>query len=241
LKATLLDWIYPPKCILCENIILLTKERWMCNNCQNSLDYVKNITCIKCGIPYDTENKICLDCKKREFSYTKNHAILKYDEVSKHLIFKFKYSNHAEVGKALISIIINNIDVDIFKGVDFLTPVPVHKKRLKTRGFNQAEILSRELSKHVGIPTINKLIIRVKNTTPQSKLTPTQRDENLKDAFMFNDKYNIEGKVIMVVDDIYTTGRTLDECSKILLKNKSGNIYGLTLSIVVKEKDKRMM
>lgn len=233
MKVKILDLIYPPRCIVCENILEFTKHRWFCENCKEVLTLIEGHLCKKCGVP--TNNDVCTDCKNRNLSFKKNYPILEYDEITKNIIHKFKYFKEKEIGEALALYILEKTSKDIFKNINILTPVPIHKNRLKKRGFNQAEILCKHISKNIDIPMMKDLLMREKDTKSQNRLTPIEREKNLKGAFIFNKKYNVKGKNIMIIDDIYTTGRTITECSNILLNNNCKEAYSLTISIVVKK------
>ncbi len=123
-------------------------------------------------------------------------------------------------------------NIEDYKNIDYITPVPIHKNRMRTRGFNQSYILAKEISKYINIPVIPDLLLRTKNTKAQSGLTPIGRENNIKGAFVFNKNYNIYEKNIAIVDDIYTTGSTINECAKTLSYFRPKSIISITLSIV---------
>jgi competence protein ComFC len=220
---------------VCENIIPLKSERWFCSGCDTGFEFIKGSTCNRCGLPESKE--FCNDCKNKEFYFNKNTSIIVYDDVAKHLIYKLKYGKSAEVGLALGVLMYKNVDPKVFNNIDYITCVPIHKSRKKIRGFNQAEILCTEISKRNGIITIKDLIKRVKNTKPQSSFNNKQREENLKNAFAINSKYDIKGKRILIVDDIYTTGATLNRCASVLIQNGAIKVDGLNLCITLKKEN----
>ena len=233
MKYSFLDWIYPPKCVVCDNIIPLNYERWFCYNCKDIFTFIKEPTCKTCGNPQEDEVDICSMCAKQKFFFKQNTSLFIYEDIPKLLIYKFKYGKNAEIGKAMAKLMYNNINKDVFKHIDFIVPVPIHRARRRTRGFNQAEILCNELNKFNEIPNINDLLVRTKNTKPQSGLSFVERENNIKDAFKFNKKYDIKDKNILIVDDIFTTGRTLNECSKVLVNANARNVFGLNFCTVL--------
>ena len=121
--------------------------------------------------------------------------------------------------------------MDEFLNFDYLVPIPIHEKRRKERGFNQTEVLVKELSKLSGIPYDNEILLRHKQTKPQNSLTPKERKDNIKGAFFVNKADLIENKKILIVDDIFTTGSTVEEAAKELYKNGAVNVCVFTLSI----------
>lgn len=233
-----LDLIYPPKCMVCNKIIALNKARWLCDNCKNLLEYTKEPKCIKCSRPVQKEKSFCTQCANKDFSFCKNFSVYEYYGVLQSIIYKFKYGNNPNLGKGLAKLMVENLGLEFFKDFDFLVPVPLHKRKLRKRGFNQAGVLCKEISKLTGVKSLDKLLIRKKNTKSLSRLSPRERVNNLKGAFHINQKYknnNIESRSFLIIDDIYTTGSTMNFCSKILVENGAKNVCGLTIAIVVKK------
>lgn len=233
---TILEWIYPPKCMICSKIISLDKPRWICEHCFEILVYIEKPVCIKCGRPMDTEERVCSACAKKKFYFERNYAVYEYDEIMRFLIHKFKYGEHPEFGKGLGMLVAKKYHSDFLKGIDCIVPVPMYRAKEKKRGFNQAVLLSKEISKQTGIPMIKNLLLRTKKTKAQSGLTPKERENNIRDAFAMNPKFSAEGKTFLVVDDIYTTGSTLQACARMLSEAGAKEVFGLTLSISMAKK-----
>ena len=119
---------------------------------------------------------------------------------------------------------------------DYIVPIPMHPSKKRARGFNQATVLARPLSKAFGIPMAENMIKRVKKTAPQSGLSVPGREQNLSDAFAFNhNKYDITNKKILLIDDIFTSGATMNTCAKLLMDNNAANVVCLSLSIAVRD------
>jgi ComF family protein len=114
--------------------------------------------------------------------------------------------------------------------IDFLVPVPLHLKRLKQRGFNQSELLAHIVTKYYDIPTVSGLLFRVKDTHPQFNLPRTERFKNVRGAFEVKGTPFLKGKSVLLIDDIYTTGSTISECTRVLRENGANNVHVLTLS-----------
>ena len=233
----ILDLIYPPKCMICDDIIQIKEPKWICKSCVGILEYVSEPICEKCGVPTEEEKSLCTSCVNKDFSFCRNYSPYEYEGAVRAIIHKFKYGNNPQFGKGFAKLIVDKYGKEFFSEIDILIGVPMHKKKIRKRGFNQADILATEIGKLTGVESSKKVLIRKKNTKAQSSLTPRARRNNLKDAFEVNKNIDIKSKNIMIVDDIYTTGSTLEACSAILLKNGAKVVNGLTLSVVRKAEE----
>lgn len=212
-----LDWIYPPRCVFCHNIIPV--------NVYKNLDICPK--CLKYIPWYSGKNKNYLPK-----IFKNGWIVLDYDEMVKAAIMRFKYDNCPRYAKALAFLMYNYMkNIDFGVKIDYFIPVPIHKKRKRVRGYNQAELLAKELSKLSGIPYINNLK-RIKNTKPQSKLHGVEaRYNNLKNSFLLEKPEMLKDKNIMIIDDIMTTGATLEKCAlSIIDKSNCNGIYYYILS-----------
>ena len=190
----LLDLLFPPRCAVCLEIIPVTVPvSWLCADHAGEL----------------SANEAC--------GVVDNYSLFIYTGRERDIIRNFKYEFGPPMGGFMKGIIEKYADLDKLRGFDCYVPVPLHKKKQNMRGFNQAIILANALSEIVGIASVNSLL-RIKNTLPQSGLDSLERRENIKDAFIVDDslKGSVEGKYILLVDDIYTTGSTMNECAKTL-------------------------
>ncbi|MGB9894147.1 MAG: ComF family protein [Candidatus Saccharicenans sp.] len=149
----------------------------------------------------------------------------------KEAIILFKYKGYENLSRPLASLAYKALaDKGIFSGIDFILPVPLHKKREKARGFNQSELLARELSRLSSIPTLSGLLVKIKNTPAQVSLEATDREVNLKGAFQVKKIERIKGQSLLLIDDVFTTGSTLKECSLVLYEAGAKEIKALTLA-----------
>lgn len=182
--------------------------------------------------------KICPSCYQKIFSQpiiiNKNlriYALGYFNIPFNNLIREFKYHNRLFLRKifaqALSNIIINDY---YLKACDYLVPVPLHKAKLRERGYNQSEILAKEIGKIIN-KEVSNCLIRKKNTKSQTKLKEEKRIENVRNAFVFNNNYNIENKRIILIDDVMTTGATLNTCAQVLIENKAKEVFGLVIAI----------
>jgi competence protein ComFC len=195
----------------------------------SSLDYLQGITCIHCGkqlneqYPYSA----CPDCKAGVFYYKRAYSCFEYKGMGKVLMHKFKYEGKVQLSKVIAGIMEERLQNEDLK-TDAIVPVPIHEKKLEARGFNQSYVIARELGERTGLPVIDCLE-RTKETKAQYNLDRAQRHLNIVDAFSVRIRYNIDKyKSILLLDDIYTTGSTVNECSKVLKRAGAKNIYVIT-------------
>lgn len=229
---TILDLIYPRRCLLCDDLIEINNKENICSKCSVTKMYLSDNICIKCGKPLDnSSNSMCFDCSKNKHLFTQGRALWEYNHQIKESIYRYKYCNRKDYGPAYAKEMAKFFYKYIDWSIDIVTCVPLHKERLKNRGYNQSEIISRFLGQELKIQTNNKLLKRENNTKPQKDLSDIERINNIEGAFCYNMEYDCSYKNILIIDDIYTTGSTINECSKVLLNNKANNVYFLTLAI----------
>jgi len=191
---------------------------------------------------------LCEDCQAildissshQEFQ-TENLSDLYYpleykNPLIKNLIKRFKYEPFVkELAKDLASLIIAHFQLldppPNFGGGDYvLLPVPLEKRKLKWRGFNQSEEIGKEISKFLNIPLINDILFKIKETLPQVELSEKEREENIKGVFIIRNRKKISGKKILLVDDVYTTGSTMKECAQLLKKAGAKEVIGIVIA-----------
>lgn len=183
---------------------------------------------------------LCKDCFsllnfKSEFFdieyYNGVYSVLEYDRFLKPHLHSYKYENSSYYYKLFGEILAYEIESkDLFKSIDYLIPVPLHRSRKAFRGFNQSELLGEYLEKKLGIKILRNLLIKNKKTKDQHNLNENDRKKNLRDVFHIKDGSLIRDRNILVIDDILTTGTTLKNCGEILKKQGPKEIYGLTLA-----------
>lgn len=235
----LLDFIYPKKCILCKEVFPVNAdEKGVCEKCLPFFDMPLDKNCIICGRP--TKRQYCNVCdgyKNGDFHedktvyYVKNYPVFIYNEVTKTPILSLKYNGALQNTEGFKIIIRNRLKTLDLHQIDGIIPIPMHKKKEKKRGFNQAYIIAEIVSKEIGKDIFNDVIIRNKNTTVQSDKSITDRYKNLENCFVCIDKDKIYGKTVLLIDDIFTSGSTINNTAKELIKNGAKEVYSLTLSI----------
>jgi len=233
---TLLDWIYPPTCIACKALLPLNEpERFICVSCRDIFEPILHPNCLKCGAPTDAPVVHCASCRGRKFYFSHNISTFTYDELMRELINDMKFNRKKRVAQGLGILWANSTDRNL-SSVDFFIPVPMHRKKQNERGFNQAETLTIPLAKAFQIPML-PILARTVDTVPQSEVHPSRRAENVKDIFLVTDPSAVKNKNIILTDDIFTTGASLNECAKALKKAGAGDISCMTLAISVKNND----
>ena len=226
---TILDIIFPRRCAVCDTI-LSWGEGEICKECKCNIEYSFGPTCFKCGKPVREEEEYCFDCKEKEHFYRQGAALFSYEYIRLSL-YRFKYAGRKEYAKFYgkqMAIFLEKKRT-IWQA-QALVPVPLHRKRQKKRGYNQAELIARELSAYWGIPVITDLVIRCKNTRPMKQIVGTDRQNNLKKAFKLGAN-DVKLNTIIIIDDIYTTGSTIDAVSKVCMDAGIKNVYFMTVSI----------
>lgn len=230
-KKVFLQSLFPPDghCLLCRKILLF-EDAPLCNLCIDKIHYIEEETCKKCGKEErNPSSGLCDDCTFGEHYFEQGLSLFLYDLIGKKLIQEIKYYGNIKMAHWIgrkISPKLNKMSW--INEIDYILPVPLHPNRLKERGFNQAEEIVK------GIRSSNKnlqyspVLIRVKDTPHQTDLNKMQRQENIKDAFQVNDPSLIKNKNLLVIDDVYTTGSTLDACSKTLKEAGAKNVYFTT-------------
>lgn len=190
--------------------------------------------CPVCATRIETPGALCAECFSRlQFIHAhqpgKASAVV-YDDTSKQLILALKYGDKTELAPLLARMMVN-AGKEVLDGADLLTCVPLHWKRLLARKYNQAAVLASAVSKICAVPSDPLMLKRIKATPKQG--TRRERFENVKDAFAFNPDRPVKGKIIVLVDDVVTTGATADACARELLKNGAGEVRLLTFAKAV--------
>jgi ComF family protein len=204
----------------------------LCGHCRDLFESLPPPVCSRCGAPVRNS---CADCYGRVFYFSSNTSAFIYDDILRDLLHGIKFRGNKTAARGLGELWADIYGVNDFNGADYLVPVPLHFEKQRERGFNQAEILAVPLSERFGIPLAVDMLIRTLYTTPQSGLSPRGRVENVSGAFQFNQSCNINNKKILLIDDIYTTGASLNECAKILHENGASEIFCMTLSMRLKK------
>jgi ComF family protein len=236
IKEFLLDIFFPKTCLSCGR-----EGNWLCEDCIATLDIQNWCLCPVCQKRV-LDYKTCKNCRKIT-NLTGLFTPLSFENpLIKKIIHQFKYEPFLkELKEPLSYIIISHLNLielprtfflkEKGAGHEFLLiPVPLHKSRLRWRGYNQAEEIAKELSKSLDLQIENNCLIRRKSTTPQTELTGLERKENIKGIFVLQNPERIKGRKIFLVDDVYTTGATLEECARVLKDAGAREVWGLVVA-----------
>lgn len=218
-----MDWIYPPRCAACS-----TPGVRLCSACTTSIKVIdQQRVCPMCGIP-QTTTELCQECATVSPAFTALRSWGLYEGALREAIHKLKYRNDLGVSEELarpLSALLTGTGWH----VDLISPVPLSRKRLKTRGYNQAAMIARWVSFTNRIPFYPGVMVRSKDTISQVGLSGEERRLNVLEAFEANPAI-ATGKSILVIDDVATTGATMQACALALLKSGASHVYGLTLA-----------
>lgn len=227
-----LEALYPSqiKCIVCGCELDDNYTASVCPVCYAHLPKHSEKVCLKCGESLDSLANYCLNCKRsvnRYFSVAR--APFLYDGQIIKLIHNLKYFGQKYVGEYLSEFLVEEYTLNKFNA-DLVVPIPLNSNRLKQRGYNQAETLCKSFGEKLGLKINNTNFIRTIDTPTQTALNKAERKKNLENAFKVIDKHIFKGKTILLIDDVYTTGATLEEASKTLLKSGVKSVVCLTLA-----------
>lgn len=215
-----LPLLYPRHCPVCG--VLLPYGNLLCRKCAPELPFVEEPVCLACGKPVSSSRQeYCYDCRTFPKSFRGGLALFIYNEKTRPAMASFKYHNRRMLSQFFAREIAVRHGPDILRRKpDLLVPVPVHRHKRRQRGYNQAELLARDLSVLLGVPCCGDLLLRITDTPPQKMLRPQARLNNLQDAFSVNPaRQSLLAHIssVLLIDDIYTTGATMEICSRILL------------------------
>ncbi len=230
LKEYLLDMVYPKTCPVCSRIP--EKGELICKGCKTKLPYIKGPRCMKCSKPIlDKEMEYCYDCREKVHSYISGRALWVYDDNMSQSIARFKYKGSLEYAEFYGEEITTHYGKWIKAHGDILVPIPLHKRKKRIRGYNQAEILAEVIGKKLQMPVKSRLLYRIRDTLPQKELNDKERLKNLSKAFEVDREHFFPVDKVILVDDIYTTGSTIEACAKILYKAGVKEVYFLSICI----------
>lgn len=201
----------------------------ICPGCQKELKLIGEERCEKCGKRIADGSGLCSDCRQHDRSFVQCRSLMDYDERMRDIMADIKYNSKREYLSLLALLTADRLGEWITeKQIDYIIPVPVHESRLRKRGYNQSEILCEDIGMYLDIPVRKEIIVRNKNTAAQKELNAGERMLNLQHAFGVQKKLPY-GCTVLVVDDIYTTGSTMECCSSCLIRAGAVSVYGISI------------
>lgn len=234
---TALDMLLPPRCLATGEIVdhpgMLASAFW------TQLRFIEDPFCNTCGIPFSFDlgaGALCAACIEREPLFNQSRSAVVYNEASRKLILTFKYGDRLHAVDTFAPWMIRSGQGLIEKS-DVILPVPLHHRRLRERRFNQSALLAQAIAKRVSLPYLPNALLRIRHTISQQGLSAKERDQNVHGAFVVNKSHvkNLAGKNILLVDDVFTSGATLNECARILKAAKVAEVNVLTIARVTRE------
>jgi len=248
-----LDYLLPHRCPLTGDIVeaqgMLSPQAW------KNLNFIIDPFCMRCGHPFEFDDfmpahpqlksmagidhpdsvaRICSDCSNRPPRYGVMRSVFIYDDASRDLILGFKHADQTYLSP-IFAPWLKRAGEEFIQQADFILPVPLHSLRLLKRRYNQAGLLAQYLSKNVQVPVLLDGLRRMRDTKSQGYLSPQKRRDNIEGAFIVPPKKRalLKNKRVILIDDVYTTGATIDECVKELIKHGVSNVDVLTIARVL--------
>lgn len=241
LAGKAIDIVLPPRCLLSGEIVeapgLLAPQQW------SRLNFIEAPFCGRCGMPFpfapETGSSVaflCGACLDHPPVFDQARQALVYDDASRDMILKFKYGDKLHFRKTF-ALWLKRAGADLLPQTDILAPVPLHRFRLWKRRFNQAALLSFALAEESNIPCVPDLLERTRATSPHRGMSPRERRTNVRGAFAVREQHisALRGKTVMLIDDVHTSGATLNECARSLLDGGARKVYAVSLARVTKD------
>lgn len=220
LRRVLLDLVFPPRCISCHH-----PGEWFCSECRSHVHHIAPPICRRCGQPLS--DGTCAHCRRMPLHLDGLRAVAFFEDPLRQIIHRFKYESRPELGRSL-ACLLDEYLIENPLPVDVIVPVPLHPQRERARGFNQSLILARELASRKNLPLWYNVIERCRLTQPQVDLNLPARFENVRGAFQVVG--DVQERRILLVDDVCTTGATLDACGLALKESGACSVWGLALA-----------
>jgi ComF family protein len=232
-----LDILFPPLCHVCKSFIPEAGALHLCSDCREKIVPVSSPLCTVCGIPFNTENGIdhvCGSCSVNPKPFVSARSAVCFLGPAQELIHRLKYGKKTHLARPLGFLTAGPLAPFAAEtGVELIVPVPLHPRRLRERGFNQALLFAQILSKTFDVPLARNNLRRIRWTEPQINLSGDDRIKNVRGAFSVKNPERFKGKTILLVDDVYTTGSTAAECAKVLKLNGAGPVHVATVARAV--------
>lgn len=234
LGRSFLDLCFPIPCAGCGRKWLLHHEGFWCESCLEKIPWISSPICPQCGRPFpkspSSPDHLCGDCLLSTFSFDYARSAVQHAGIVRDRIHQLKFGGHLHWVPALAELLLRTIEREKAPRAQIIVPVPLHVKRVRERGFNQAALIAGVMARRLGVPVRFDVLVRRFWTAPQTRLNRSQRLENVKGAFQVSLSSEIRGRIVLMIDDVFTTGTTLNECAKVLKESGAAEIHALTVS-----------
>ncbi|HVF85840.1 MAG TPA: ComF family protein [Abditibacteriaceae bacterium] len=241
LSQLLLDAVFPPRCAGAQNGCEVWSRDLFCGSCTQTLQPITPPFCTICGAPFDFLSQtadVCDKCRANRYQaaapFDGVRSLYFFEGAIRRAVHHFKYEGKTALSAPLAALMNSFLRQSSTRFVDIealthIVAVPLHGRRKRGRGYNQSELLARQLGRLTGV-SFDSILVRTRPTTPQVELSIRERAINVQGAFRLKPNANIEGATILLIDDVYTTGATLRECARVLQNGGATHVYGLTLA-----------
>lgn len=235
----ILEKLYPPVCVFCSSVLPSDRTRkkinavdGICETCAVRVKAIQEPRCMKCGKPVrKKEQEFCHDCEKKEYAFDGGCSLWIHKMPVNQAIYRYKYANRRIYGKVFAKELWKHYRNQLRQWeVEQIIPVPLHDKKRRKRGYNQAELIANRIGIWSGITVDSRSVIRIKNTTPLKQLNDQERNRALNNAFAVKSTWK-QAQNVLIIDDIYTTGCTLHHIAQVLKQAGAEKVYFLTISI----------
>ena len=235
-----LDAVLPPQCLACG--VLTQTPGALCAVCWAKIVWLAPPMCACCGTHFEfdpapraTESVLCAPCLAERPSFERARAVFRYDEASRNLVLAFKHADRTH-GAPAFGQWLARAGAELLAEADIVTPVPLHWTRLAWRRYNQSALLAHQVAQASGVPCIPDLLRRVRRTPTQGERGRAARRRNVRRAFAVSQRHGegLAGRRVVLVDDVFTTGATVEECTRVLLENGAASVAVLALARVVR-------
>lgn len=223
--AKVLDAFYPCVCVSCHTRIA-DQKMWICGRCYDNLSFLPAQYCEKCGYP--TEAGECSNCAENSYVFTQALSVFMFEDPARSMVHALKYSGLSEIADWFGNQMFKHILAEKqFTEIDLVTAIPLHRVRRRDRGFNQSDLIAKALAKRINKPYSGSVLVRKLNTLSQTILDAKTRRKNIKGAFRIG-KTSPAGKSILLIDDVFTTGTTVNEAARVMLDSGAKEVFVMT-------------
>ncbi|MBI4484314.1 MAG: ComF family protein [Acidobacteria bacterium] len=232
----LLSLFYPDRCLLCDRFVA---SRKMCSVCEACWSKVRpqEEGCSRCGLPLQVPEGAawqCQDCRSGSFTFSVARSFAVYENPFRDIIHCFKFRGRRNLAAPLACRLQSVYEREPALASDVVVPLPLHRRRLRERGYNQSLLLAKPLARRLDLALEPDGLKRIRSTVPQSGLLMEARRDNIRGAFVVPRPARLRGKTILLVDDVFTTGATLNEAARTLLESGAGEVKSLTLARAIR-------
>jgi ComF family protein len=224
------DLVLPPRCLACGETV--EEPDALCGACWGDMTFFAPPWCASCGLPFPHpmgQDAICGDCARGRRAWDRARAVLRYDKSSRPMVLGLKHADHTHLARAF-GRWMQRAGAEVLGDADLLVPVPLHWARLFQRRYNQAALLADAVHMAGGPPVAVDCLVRRRRTPSQGRLGPLARERNVRGAFAIRRRPTVSGKRLVIIDDVMTTGATVDECARVLKRAGAVSVGVLTLA-----------